>query len=86
MRNKRFEEITDKLIARGFGEELFDIEMRLAELDVEIELYTELGKVEKLEAAKLELAELLEQIGPDAQEYYDALLEDIRLYNAACAA
>ena len=74
----------EMLYARGFsGEEGYALEQRIAELDADIEVYEELGKVAAANAARAELAALIERIGPDGQEWYEKLRMEIAAYSVA---
>lgn len=79
-------EVVDELTEKGFSpDELFEMEIRLCELDAEISVFAAMGKAARLCAAELELAKLFERIGPNAQAYFDALHEESEIYAAAHA-
>lgn len=62
----------------------YETEMRLGELSAEIELWTEKNNREKLAACEKELAEILAGI-ENGQKFYEALIAEIKAYNAAHA-
>ena len=80
------DEIIDTLIANGMDyDEVFATQMRLAELDAEIELWNERGEYEKLADAQDELDELLTWLGADGQELFARFHDEINAYNMAYA-
>lgn len=58
----------------------YETEMRLAELDAEIELWSEKNNTEKLEICQQELKGLLDNI-ENGWNFYKALHEEILAYN-----
>ena len=62
------------------GMEQYRIEMRIAELNCEIELWADLEEDEKFEAAKKELAEIIGSI-ENGKELYDKLTAEWLIYN-----
>ena len=78
--------IIDTLIANGMDyDEVYSTVNRLAELDAEVELWTELGDYQRLGDAYDELDDLTKWLGCDANDLLAALHEEIVAYNAAYA-
>ena len=63
-------------------ESAYEIEMRLGELSVEIELYTETNSAEKLAAAEQELADITSRI-ENGMGFYEAIRQESIEYAAA---
>ena len=81
--NNTIENAQNWMFNNGYTpEEIYETGMRLGELSVEIELWTETNNAEKLNAAKRELTEITSRI-QNGMEFYEAIRQESIEYNAA---
>ncbi|MBQ6987127.1 MAG: hypothetical protein IJQ25_09090 [Oscillibacter sp.] len=81
--NTTIENAQNWMLNNGYTpEDIYETGMRLGELSVEIELYTETNNAEKLTAAKQELADITSRI-QNGMAFYEAIRQESIEYNAA---